>query len=173
MALDRNGREAGQLGKGLLWLVVISGASVTAVNYIGQIGDDYSKWIIDEATAGKFGERVGTLAPAAVGAAALSPLFIIGIALCVMFAGITQVVLMLGRDAALVMLVGLLPVAVAAGLTGIGRQTRDKYFSWLIGACLYKPAAATVYAVGFKLVGDGSNARSMILGLVTCCIALA
>ena len=175
MALDRNGKEAGSLGRGVAVLVVATGAGIPAVAVLTQIGDSYSTWIVNKAADGDFGARISAFAPAA-GAASLTGLgavMLIMLGLFVSLSGFLQVLLLFGRSAGLVLLTGLLPVAAAAGLTGGGRQMRDRYLTWLVSFVLYKPAAATVYAAAFWLVGKGQDVNSVIVGLVTFCMALA
>ena len=49
---------------------------------------------------------------------------------------------------------------------------RDKYLSWLLAFILYKPAAATVYAAAFWLIGEGKDLMSIFTGMVAFCMAV-
>lgn len=91
------------------------------------------------------------------------------------FAGIVQAVINFAREAILVVLAGLLPLAAAAGLTDKGRGMRDRYLGWLMAFVLYKPAAATVWAGTFLLFEDAKGIDGAITALVmmvVTCIAL-
>jgi len=72
---------------------------------------------------------------------------------------------MLVRVGVVTIFAGLLPLAAA----GTGTQTGMDYFkrisSWLLAFVIYKPAAATVYASAFLLIGDGKDATSVLSGL--------
>jgi hypothetical protein len=171
LAIERNGREAGALGRGLAWLVVLTGAGIPAIVLLTEIGDAYSSWIVNKAADGDFGARLtvmGTLGSAT----GLGVMLMLGIAVLVFMATLAQVLLLIGRSAGLVLLTGLLPVAAAAGISGGGRAMRDRYLSWLLAFILYKPAAATVYAAAFWLIGKGTDLMSVLTGMVAFCMAV-
>ncbi|WP_255436164.1 hypothetical protein [Salinispora sp. H7-4] len=162
LALDRDGREAGSVGKGLVALVVLAGAGVPAVRYLIEIGDQYSTWILNAAADNELGERLIVFATPA----AISPMMTIGISLMLFLATMVQLLLLLARNAGLILLSGLLPLAAAAGISGSGRSVRDRYLTWLIALVLYKPAAATIYATVFWLIGEGQSITEVLTGLV-------
>ncbi len=166
-ALQRDGREMAQSARGMVWLVLLTGGGIAVINYLNKIGDLYSGWILDRAAKGHLAERMVVLVPTAGAMGLLSPIVIIIVGLFAATLLLVQIVLLYGRDAIMILLAGLLPVAGAAGVMGGGRQMRDKYLGWLLAAILYKPVAATIFAVGIRLVGDGKNVREAILGLVT------
>lgn len=175
MALERNGREGASLAKGLVMLVVISTIGVATVQLLIEIGDAYSTWIIDKAADVDFGRVViGPAAATALSSAVTpaTPLLISGVALFLLITAITQILLLIGRSAALLLLAGLLPVAAAAGISGGARQMRDKYIAWLIAFLLYKPVAATIYAAAFLGIGKGETISEMIVGIVLFLMAL-
>lgn len=165
MALNRDGREAGSLAKGLVTMVILAGAGVTAVQYLIQIGDAYSDWILNAAANNNLGERLLLFAPAAR-TAAQSPLMATGISLMMFLATMVQLLLLLARNAGLILLAGLLPLAASAGISGSGRSIRDRYLTWLIALVLYKPAAATIYATVFWILGEGQTITDLLTGLV-------
>ena len=164
LAMTRSSRPAGEAFKGLLILVVTSGCGVAAVNALVVFGDSYSRWVLDRSTNGQLGQRLGTLAT--VGAVSgLGTGLILIVALLGMIASLAQMGLMLVRVGVVTIFAGLLPMAAA----GTGTQTGMEYFkrisSWLLAFVLYKPAAATVYASAFLLIGDGKDATSVLSGL--------
>jgi hypothetical protein len=174
IAINRNGREAAELARGVFHLVVLSGLGVPIVLLLSQIGDSYSTWIINAAAGGKFEERMGKLALIGqpLGNTNLPPiaLIICGLIMSVIF--IVQVMLMFGRAVGLVILTGLLPAIAAGGMVGRASHSRDKALSWLLAFVLYKPVAATVYATGFWLIGEGSSLSDVFAGMMTFLIAL-
>lgn len=171
LALDRDGREAGSVGKGLVAMVVLAGVGVPAVRYLIEIGDAYSTWILNAAADNDLGARLLLLAPAA-GPIAMSPMMAIGISLMLFLATMVQLLLLLARNAGLILLAGLLPLAAAAGISGSGRSVRDRYLTWLIALVLYKPAAATIYATVFWLIGKGQSITDLLTGLVMFIMAI-
>jgi hypothetical protein len=164
LALTRNSRPAAEAAKGLAILVVVSGCGVAAVNALVVFGDQYSAWVLDRSTDGQLGARLASLATVGTVPGLGSGLILI-VALLGMLASLAQIGLMLVRVGVVTIFAGLLPLAAA----GTGTQTGMDYFrrvvSWLLAFVLYKPAAATVYASGFLLIGDGTDATSVLSGL--------
>ncbi|MFD4208251.1 hypothetical protein ACFWRG_19925 [Micromonospora tulbaghiae] len=169
LAIDRNGREAGTLGKNLALLVVIAGAGVPAVRLLTEIGDAYANWILSASANGDLGKRLLLLAPstAAASTTGLSSLAVTGISVMVFLSTMVQLLLLLARNAGLVLLAGLLPVAAA-----VGGSVRSRYLTWLLALVLYKPAAATIYAAVFWLGGEGKSLTDLLTGLVMFCMAI-
>lgn len=171
LALNRDGRDAGSVGKGLAAMVVLAGAGVPAVQYLIEIGDEYSTWILNASANDDLGARLLLLAPAA-SQVATSPLMAIGISLMLFLATMVQLLLLLARNAGLILLAGLLPLAASAGISGSGRSIRDRYLTWLLALVLYKPAAATIYATVFWLIGEGQSINDLLTGLVMFIMAI-
>jgi len=164
LAVTRSSRPAGEAFKGLLILVLVSGCGVGAVNALTVFGDSYSRWVLDRSTDGQLGARMARLALVGdISSLGFGLMLIIG--LLGMFSSLAQLGLMLVRVGVVTIFAGLMPLAAA----GTGTQTGMDYFkrmlSWLLAFVLYKPAAATVYAAAFLLVGDGSDATSVLSGL--------
>ena len=111
-------------------------------------------------------------------AGGLGPILIIVLGLVAVLVSVVQIILMLARGGLLVVLAGILPTAAAATNTEMGRTWFRKAVSWLVAFILYKPAAAVVYAVAFKLAGtnvfrdDGTGLISVLTGLTLMCVAL-
>ncbi|MFF5074649.1 hypothetical protein ACFY2R_26485 [Micromonospora olivasterospora] len=166
LALERNGREAGTLAKNLVLLAVLAVAGVPAVQLLLSIGDSYADWILNAAANRDLGKRFMQLAPATA-TSSLTALMTIGISLMVILASLVQLVLLLARNVVLLLLAGLLPLAGAAG-----GQLRNRYLTWLLALLLYKPAAATIYATVFWLIGEGKTLTDILTGLVGFCMAL-
>lgn len=174
IAINRNGREAAEMTRGVFHLVVLSGLGVPIVLLLSQIGDIYSTWIINEAAGGQFEQRITKLtvlnAPAAGTTLPSIALILCGLILAVTF--IVQIMLMFGRAVGLVILTGILPAIAAGGMVGRSTQSRDKAVAWLLAFVLYKPVAATVYATGFWLIGEGTSLSDIFAGMMTFLIAL-
>jgi hypothetical protein len=180
-ALERSGRPFAELARGMLILVVASAVGLAVVQLLVQAGDLYSTWIIDKSLlidtahtcstaemqqcqieAATFNKELDLFVPVASGAGAMAPLVVIGTGIFLIIIAITQIVMMFGRAAALILLAGLLPVAAAAGVTGqAGQQMRSKYFSWLLALVLYKPVAATIYAAAFWQIRNALDQKSI------------
>jgi hypothetical protein len=176
IAWNRHGREAADLAKGVLHLVLLSGLGVPIVLLLTEIGDSYSDWIINKSTDGQFQQRVAKLfAISVVPGSPMRALGFIGIIIIGLILAATlavQIMLLFGRAVGLVLLTGLLPVAAAGGMVGRNRHSRDRYVAWLLAFVLYKPVASTIYATGFWLIGEGTSVMDVMSGLMTFLIAL-
>jgi len=164
LALTRSSRPAAEAFKGLLILVVTSGCGVVAVNALVLFGDSYSRWVLDRSTGGQLGQRLAALSTLG-GVPGLGSGLILIVALLGILASVAQLGLMLVRVGVVTIFAGILPLAAA----GTGTQTGMEYFkrivAWLLAFVLYKPAAATVYASAFLLIGNGKDATSVLSGL--------
>lgn len=169
LALRRNAETAGHLGRGLAWLVILTGAGIPAVELLLQIGDSYSVWIVNTAADNDAAARIALFATGLT--AAFSSLATIGVALLMWLACLIQIIMMLGRSVGLILLVGLLPIAGAIGVSG-SNQLRNRYLSWLLALVLYKPVAATIYAASFWMIGKGQDLTDLLTALAGFCIAI-
>ncbi|MEH0937546.1 hypothetical protein, partial [Micromonospora psammae] len=171
---ERNAKAATDAGRGLLQLTLISAAGVPTVALLSEFGDGYSTWIVDASTGGDLGERLLMFAPVA-GATAfngLTSIALITIAFMLLLISFMQILLSIGIAAIKVLLSGLMPLAAAAAMTGTGRAMLARYMSWLMAALLYKPAAATVYAAAFWMIGDGKDLITVLTGIVLMCMGI-
>jgi type IV secretion system protein TrbL len=164
LALTRSSRPAGEAFKGLLILVVVSGCGVAAVNALVVFGDEYSRWVLDRSTDGQLGSRMASLATLG-GVPGLGSGLLLLVGLLGMLASLVQMGLMLVRVGVVTIFAGLLPLAAAGTGTETGMAWFKRITSWLLAFILYKPAAATVYASAFLLIGDGTDATSVLSGL--------
>jgi len=164
LALTRSSRPAGEAFKGLMILVLVSGAGVAAVNALVLFSDSYSTWILERSTDGQLGERMAKLALISTTVPGLGPGLLLIVALLGILASIAQIGLMLVRVGVVTIFAGLLPLAAAGTGTQTGMEWFKRIVAWLLAFILYKPVAATVYASAFLLIGDGKDATSVLSG---------
>jgi hypothetical protein len=79
---------------------------------------------------------------------------------------LVQAILMLFRQAALLILAGVLPLAAAGSIAPMTRTWVRKVAAWMLALICYKPAAAAVYATAFTMVGSGRSPRTVLMGFV-------
>ena len=73
---------------------------------------------------------------------------------------------MLFRQAALLILAGVLPLAAAGSIAPMTRAWIRKVTAWMLALICYKPAAAAVYAAAFTMIGSGGSPRTVLMGFV-------
>lgn len=181
MAWEQRAEPGRQLIQGLLTLVVVAGAGLSVVALLTTAADSFSVWILnnsldcniaagDGTCFGKSMFQLLALTAGTAGAGGFGAVLVIILGVVAVFAALAQIVLMIVRAGALVVLAGMLPVAAAASLSDPQRTMLRKTSAWLLGFILYKPAAAIVYATAFRLTGTDLFGDD---GLVTVLTGLA
>ncbi len=171
MAWSRSGEPAGRAVRGLLTLIVASGAGVAAINALGYFGDQYSQWILNRSADGDLGGRLAKLA-AITSVPGMGSGLVLIVALVAILASLAQMGLMLVRIGVVTMLAGTLPLSAAGTSTATGQAWFARVMAWLLAFIVYKPAAATVYASAFLLIGKGQDAASVLSGLFLMILAI-
>lgn len=164
MAITHRSEAGTDAAKGVWQFVLYSGAAVPAVLLIGVAGDEYSQWILNKSADGDFGGRIATI----FGVAQLNPLgpgLVLIVAIFGILSSLGQMALMIVRVGMLIGLSGMVPVAAAGAITKGGKAGFVKVIAWLLAWAVYKPTAATVYAVAFFTAGKGEDPVTVLSGL--------
>jgi type IV secretion system protein TrbL len=181
MAWERRAQPGQELLRGLLTMVVVFGAGLTAISLLVTASDQFAGWIVDRSTQGTdFGQNItAMLNLSSAAGSSLGPLLVVIFGLLALLASAVQIMLMVVRGGMLVILAGILPLAASFTSTEMGRTWFRKCVSWTIAFTLYKPAAAIVYATAFRLtgsrvqgLGDGQGLVNVLTGLVLMIVAL-
>lgn len=164
MIWEQRGAPLKDLLRSLLTLTLVTGLGLAVISILVVAADAFSASIIDRATDGKgFAHAMAILVMTNQTGVGVFILIILG--LVGLLASLVQIVLMIVRGGMLVILAGILPTTAAFTNTEMGRQWFQKAIGWTIAFILYKPAAAIVYAVAFKLMG--SSGGNVLLGSIT------
>jgi hypothetical protein len=163
MAITRRARPLLDVGGGLLAIAAAATLGVVVPALLLKAGDAWSQWILQVSTGGQFTRRL-TTALVLGGGVAQAVVVVFGILAIVL--SLVQAVLMLFRQAALVILAGVLPLAAAGSVAPMTRAWIRKVSSWMLALIFYKPAAAAVYAAAFTMIGSGRSARTALMGFV-------
>jgi type IV secretion system protein TrbL len=151
MAISRRGEDMRDAVAGLVRVMVVGAAGITALTLLLEAGDVFAVWVLDRATEGQFNPAL-VLTGGTLGAGLM---FILG--LLAIITGVIQIGLLLVRSSLIVVLAGFWPVAAAGSMTPAGAQTWKKLTGWLLAFVLYKPVAAICYAAAFRLLGGGAG----------------
>lgn len=163
MAVQMRAQPLKELVQSLTTLILVTGCGIVAVQLCLNAGDAFSGWVLNDAGGPGFSRRLGALM-SDVSSSGLGALLVIVIGLVSVIAGLVQLVLMVFRDAILVLLLGVWPLAAAATNTTWGRQWFQRISGWIIAFVLYKPAAALVYAASFEAFGNEKGLRGALIG---------
>jgi hypothetical protein len=168
MALTRKANPLIDVGSGLAIIAATSAVGVLLPSMLLKAGDAWSSWILATSTGGQFGARLTALLTLPEAGAGV--VLVLGIVAIILTA--VQAVLMLFRQAALVVLAGVLPLAAAGTLTPATRAWFRRVTGWMLALIFYKPAAAAVYATAFTMIGNGNDPRTTLMGFAMVLMSL-
>ncbi|MGH3217929.1 MAG: hypothetical protein ACRDPY_04225 [Streptosporangiaceae bacterium] len=163
MAIARRANPLLDVTGGLLTLAAATTVGTVVPALLIKAGDAWSTWVLQVSTGGQFSQRLADVLTLG-GSAAPAVVLIFGIVAIVM--SIVQAVLMLFRQAALIILAGVLPLAAAGSITPLTRTWIRNVSAWMLALIFYKPAAAAVYATTFTMIGSGGSVQTVVTGFV-------
>jgi hypothetical protein len=163
MALTRRANPLLDVTGGLLTIAAASTLGTATITLLLKAGDAWSTWILQVSTGGHFTQRMDLVLQLGGGAAA-AVVLVFGLIAIVL--SLVQAILMLFRQAALLILAGVLPLAAAGAIAPMTRTWVRKVTAWTLALICYKPAAAAVYATAFTMVGSGRSPRTALMGFV-------
>lgn len=152
------------LGTQVLNMLLATGAYMVAIPLLLKAGDSTALWLLERSGQGDpdFGKL---LAGGATLATNLGAMFIIY--LLMFISALVNIVFLLFRNLMFLVLMAFLPVVAAASTTESGKQAWRKANGWLLALVLYKPVAGGIYALGFRLIGEGVDKASADEGLAS------
>jgi hypothetical protein len=168
MALTRKANPRIDAGSGLVILAATSAVGVLLPDLLLKAGDAWSDWVLNASTGGQFASRLTTL----LSLAGAAPAVAVVLGLIAILISAAQAILMLFRQASLVILAGVMPLAAAGTLTPATRPWFKKVTGWELAIIFYKPAAAAVYAAAFTLAGTGTGVRAIFMGFAMVVLSL-
>ncbi|MBY5163164.1 hypothetical protein KR546_11780, partial [Nitriliruptoria bacterium AS10] len=146
--------------KGMVIVALVSATGLSLVRMLVRAGDEWAAQLLAAGVDGVGDEVIAALSLTSV----TNPGVVFIMAIVIFVLSLAQAVLMLFREGAILILTGMLPLAAAGQLTGIGRQWFPKVTGWLLALVFYKPAAALVYFTVFQGLdtADTGNSATVI-----------
>ncbi|WP_308820246.1 hypothetical protein [Pseudonocardia alni] len=167
MMISGRREDAIEIGQGLLKFGLINGAALLVINLSLSAADELSRLLIADQAA-QFSERLN----AAFDSIDASPALRLLLGFAVAGFSIIQWLLLLLRQASILILIVLLPLAASGVLTNATRRWFPTMVGWLVALIAYKPMAALIYAIGMGLVSEGDDIMTIMTGIVVLCIAV-
>ena len=168
MMLSRKKDPAVNVGLGLFRYAVVSLLGLALLSGAIKAGDEFSTWLVENSMGG-FADRVGgALAPGTVQNSFL--LLVTAGGVCLL--ALIQWVLGFIRQAGLMVLAVLLPVAASGSINDSTKVWLNRMLPWVISLVLYKPMAAVIYAIGFRLLGNGQDFTTVMTGIMVLILAI-
>jgi hypothetical protein len=173
MSITRKGEPLLTVLKGLFAIALWGAVGIVGTQLVLRAADAYSFWILRQAVFGDAAnpaQSVGDAITAMDTAASYSALILlIFVQIPFLLAALLQILLMIFRVAAVIILAGQLQLAAAGGFTRLTSGWQAKVTGWILALIAYKPVAATIYAVALRLMGD---AGSLVMGLAVMIMAV-
>jgi len=161
----RSTAHARTLGAVLLRVVAAGVFVGPLVSGLLAAGDAYGRWIIDDAVGDDFASKLYQLGdPTGMTVNNSGSTLMLLFALAGSTGSLVMIATLIFRTIVVTVLVGLLPLTAAASMSATGRQAWAKHTAWLLAFVLVKPAGATLLAVAFHWVQDGTTAQDGVLG---------
>jgi type IV secretion system protein TrbL len=160
--LSRKSSGLVETGTGLVRYTVTVGLATGLVGGALAAGDALAGYFTDTA-AQDFGKKMAALMTAAV---ISNPFTLLIVALLLLIIAAVQWVVGLFRQAGILVLVVLLPLAAAGS---VGRSTRSwlpRLSTLLLALVVYKPMVGFIYLIGFELVGTGTDFTTALTGIM-------
>lgn len=175
LALAKRAGLAGEAQESFLMLAraVFASMVFAAVITLGtRAGDQFANWVIFDASRGDLVGAVDRVADFDNSGIASGLLLIVG--LVGALSSLVQLVMLVIRQALLILVVAVIPLAAAASGTGPGSQAYKKLLSWSLAFVLYKPVGALVYAIAFTVIGTEkqTDPQQILLGLILLVMAV-
>ncbi|MET7385572.1 hypothetical protein [Streptomyces sp. NPDC005385] len=152
MAIERKGDAGRTALKGIMRVVLVSGAATTVVMAAAAVGDSYSNYLFNNAVR----DSLNNVGACSDGSGIQSFLLLV-LAFLLLISGIIHTILMYIRLGVMMLLLGTLPLAAAASMTDWGAGWWRKHVGWMIAWLLYKPAVALVLNAGMAMINSGQN----------------
>ncbi|MEU8309850.1 hypothetical protein AB0C84_40395 [Actinomadura sp. NPDC048955] len=168
MAITGKANSLTDVGQGLVTIAATGAIGVIVPTLLLQAGDAWSSWVISTSADGDFVRRlVETIAMAGAPVGLINVLGVFGLLMA-----IVQALLMVFRQASIIVLAGMLPLASAGTLAPKTRVWFTKITGWGLAFVFYKPAAAAIYAIAITMVGKGSDIRTIFVGYAMMALSL-
>ncbi|MHA6779876.1 hypothetical protein ACVGOW_02590 [Pseudonocardia saturnea] len=173
LILSRKGEPLIMVATGLIRYAVVSALGLAALQIALRAGDALATELLDGA-ASNFALLMQDVLINGEGDAVFLVLLVSLIAAVL---SLVQWVLMAMRQAGLLVLAAMLPLAASGSLTRSTRGWLDKIMVWLIAMVVYKPAAAFIYYIGFSYLSspsatDAGSTSTMITGIMVLLLAV-
>jgi len=163
--LTRSTTHARTLGAVLLRVVAAGVFVGPLISGLLAAGDAYGRWIINDAVGSDFASKLYQLGdPTGMTVNNSGSTLMLLFALAGSIGSLVMIATLIFRSIVVTVLVGLLPLTAAASMSATGRQAWAKHTAWLLAFVLVKPAGATLLAVAFHWVQDGTTPQDGLLG---------
>jgi type IV secretion system protein TrbL len=164
MVLSQDFKTLTSAAKPIVNIILVTGTYTAGITGLSKAGDELAKWIMDRAAnTDSKSEGLDALG-AAIAITSSNPhgvVQMVGLLLIIgLIALVGSIVLfgfMIFRDVTLLVMLAFMPSIAASTGSETGDQAFRKANGWLLSLLLFKPVAATIFALGVTLMKDSSG----------------
>ena len=168
MMLSRRTQPAVEIMLGGIKYILISSLALVVLSGALHAGDDFAQKMVENG-AEDFGPNLQKM----FGFATLqNPAAVLLLGIIAAILAFVQWVMGFIRQAGIVVLYSLIFIAAAGQLTTWGRQWFPRIASACVALVLYKPIAAMIYTIGFKLIGTTESFTTLVTGIMVIALAV-
>ncbi len=168
MTLSRKRDPMLNVGIGLVRYFVVATLGLVVLAGALKAADDFSVWVVGQSMA-DFSTRMKTVLTPAVIANPFSLLAMGGLGYLL---GAVQWVLGFVRQAGILVLAALLPLAASGSVNESTKPWLSRMLPWLLTLVLYRPMAALIYMIGFTFLGTANDVTTVMTGLMVLVLAV-
>ena len=164
MVLSQDFKTLTSAAKPIVNIILVTGAYTAGITGLSKAGDELAKWIMDRAANSDSKSEGLDALGAAIAITSSNPhgvVQMVGLLLIIgLIALVGSIVLfgfMIFRDVTLLVMLAFMPSIAASTGSETGDQAFRKANGWLLALLLFKPVAATIFALGVTLMKDSSG----------------
>jgi type IV secretion system protein TrbL len=168
MTISRKRDPALNVGVGLVRYFVTATVGLVVLAGAVKAADDFAAWVVGQ-TMVDFSTRMkAVLTPAVI----TNPFSLLAMGGLGYLLGAVQWVLGFIRQAGILVLAALLPLAASGSINESTKPWLNRMLPWLLTLVLYRPMAALIYMIGFTFLGTGNDVTTVMTGLMVLVLAV-
>ena len=168
MTLSRKRDPLLNVGVGLVRYFVVATLGLVVLAGALKAADDFSVWVVGQSMADFSTRMKAVLTPAVI----TNPFSLLAMGGLGYLLGAVQWVLGFVRQAGILVLAALLPLAASGSVNEATKPWLSRMLPWLLTLVLYRPMAALIYMIGFTFLGSGNDVTTVMTGLMVLVLAV-
>jgi type IV secretion system protein TrbL len=168
MTLSRKRDPALNVAVGLVRYFVVATLGLVVLSGALKAADDFSVWVVDQGMA-DFAVQIRRSLTADV---VTNPFLLLVLGGLGVVLGVLQWVLGFVRQAGVLVLAALLPLAAAGSINESTKPWLNRMLPWLLTLVCYRPMAALIYSIGFTFLGRANDVTTAMTGLMVLVLAV-
>jgi type IV secretion system protein TrbL len=168
MTVSRKREPALSVAVGLVRYFVVATLGLVVLAGALKAADDFSVWVVDQGMA-DFAVRIRRSLTADV---ITNPFLLLVLGGLGVVLGVLQWVLGFVRQAGVLVLAALLPLAAAGSINESTKPWLNRMLPWLLTLVCYRPMAALIYTIGFTFLGGANDVTTAMTGLMVLVLAV-